>query len=299
MIMSKENAYIIIPVHNRKEITLQCLDTLENNGDLAKYNVIVVDDGSTDGTSEAIKSLYPDVIILIGDGNLWWTGAIVKGMECAYEKSAEYLIWLNDDCYPQKETIPKLIETCQADKKIIVGAQSLDPDTFQPSYAGIVVRQNQIIEVHTLKKLLECDGLSGNLVCLHRNLIKDIKYPNFRVFPQYYGDVTYTHQAKKNNYKLLIQGDAIAFCKNDHPKISWLNPDKPLLSYWQDYFKLGSSSYWKAELNYYREMFGFRGITLYLYQKVIRFWLFFIVVKFTPSSWRQSLKNLKYGSKNA
>ena len=65
MIMSKENAYIIIPVHNRKAITLQCLDTLEKNGDLHKYHVIVIDDGSTDGSSEAVKSFYPDVIILI------------------------------------------------------------------------------------------------------------------------------------------------------------------------------------------------------------------------------------------
>ena len=82
--MDKENVYIIIPVHNRKEITLKCLDTLKQNGDLDKYYVIVIDDGSTDGTSEAIQSLYPDVIILTGDGNLWWTGAIKKGMEYAY-----------------------------------------------------------------------------------------------------------------------------------------------------------------------------------------------------------------------
>jgi GT2 family glycosyltransferase len=297
--MNNKLVYIIIPVHNRKAITLKCLQILKQNGDLAQYIVVVVDDGSTDGTSEAIRSLYPDVIILAGDGNLWWTGAIVKGMEYAYDKGAEYFIWLNDDCYPQKETIQKLIKTCQADNKIVVGAQSLDPETFQPSYAGIIVRQNQIIEVHTLKNLLECDGLSGNLVCLNRNLIKDINYPNFRAFPQYYGDVAYTHQAKNNNYKLLIQGDAIAFCKNDHPRISWLNPDKSLLSYWQEYFTIGSSSYWKAELNYYREMFGFRGIALYLYQKIIRFWLFFIVVKITPISWRKSLKKLKHGSKNA
>jgi hypothetical protein len=106
------------------------------------------------------------------------------------------------------------------------------------------------------------------------------------------------HTKQKKKYKLLIQGDAIAFCKNDHPIISWLNPDKSLLSYWQEYFRIGSSSYWKAELNYYREMFGFRGVALYLYQKVIRFWLFFIVVKIIPISWRQSLKNLKNGSRN-
>ena len=53
--MDKENVYIIIPVHNRKAITLQCLNTLKNNGDLGQYHVVVVDDGSTDGTAEAIE----------------------------------------------------------------------------------------------------------------------------------------------------------------------------------------------------------------------------------------------------
>ena len=117
MNIKKELIYIIIPVHNRKEITLKCLDILQKNGDLDIYYVIVVDDGSTDGTSEAIQSLYPNITILVGDGNLWWTGAIKKGMEYAYDKGAEYFIWLNDDCLVAKESINNLIVFCKQDLK--------------------------------------------------------------------------------------------------------------------------------------------------------------------------------------
>jgi len=68
--------YIVIPVYNRKVLTLSCLKNLKTNGDLQRYQVIVVDDGSTDQTTEAIKERYPEIILLSGDGNLWWTGAI-------------------------------------------------------------------------------------------------------------------------------------------------------------------------------------------------------------------------------
>jgi hypothetical protein len=44
-------------------------------------------------------------------------------------------------------------------------------------------------------------------------------------------------------------------------------------------------------------MFGLQGIGLYVYRKIIRFWLFFIFVKITPSSFRQSLKQIKQGLK--
>lgn len=198
--MVKESVYIIIPVHNRKTITLKCLQNLEANEDLQRYYVIVVDDGSTDGTSQAIKSLYPEIIILVGDGNLWWTGAIKEGMKYAYQKGAEYLIWLNDDCYPRQNAISNLIEFCHNNPQSIVGGQCLDPDTNEPTYGGIINKNNQIQQVYcTENRSLECDGLAGNLVCLPKTVIENIGYPNNSLYPQYYGDVTYTKFGKKTD----------------------------------------------------------------------------------------------------
>ena len=69
----KQLIYIIIPVHNRKALTLACLENLKTNGDLQKYQVIVVDDGSSDRTATEVKENYPEVIVLQGDGNrLFW-----------------------------------------------------------------------------------------------------------------------------------------------------------------------------------------------------------------------------------
>ena len=210
----KEHVYIIIPVHNRKNITLKCLETLSQNGDLQRYHVVVVDDDSTDGTTEAIYSLYPDVTVLAGDGNLWWTGAIKKGMEYAYAQGAEYFIWLNDDCYPQKGAITKLLDACKSNPKLIVGGQSLDPDTLEPSYGGIVGKKNRIELVNAPhNSWLECDGLAGNFVCLPRSAVELTGYPDNKLFPQYYGDVTYTNMAKKKVLSCLYMVRQLLFVK--------------------------------------------------------------------------------------
>lgn len=55
----QKSVYIIIPVHNQKVLTLACLKNLKTNGDLQKYHVIVVDDGSSDGTAEKVTASYP------------------------------------------------------------------------------------------------------------------------------------------------------------------------------------------------------------------------------------------------
>lgn len=288
----KESVYVIIPVHNRKNVTLQCLDNLSLCGDLNRYYIVVVDDGSIDGTTEAIYDLYPEVTVLKGDGNLWWTGAIRKGMEYAYAQGAEFFIWLNDDCYPQQGTINKLLDICKNDPKIIAGGQSLNPDTFIPSYGGIIGK-NKISPVNALpNSVLECDGLCGNIVCINKSVVKAIGYPQAQLFPQYHGDTTYTHIAKQKGYKLWIVGDAVALCKNDHEHTSWLTTNRSFIDIWNERYSIKSAYYWKAELNYYIVILGRQGLALYIYERIIKFIVIAIIVNLLPLNFRVWLRKI-------
>jgi GT2 family glycosyltransferase len=291
--MDKENVYITIPVHNRKETTLKCLETLKQNGDLDKYYVIVIDDGSTDGTSEAIQSLYPDVIILTGDGNLWWTGAIKKGMEYAYEKGADYFIWLNDDCYPQKQAISKLLKVCQSNSQFIAGGKCLDPNDFTPTYGGILTKNNHIKEAQSLsdETFTKCDALNGNFACISKQVVQNIGYPDSVKFPHHFGDFVYTNKAKKRGYILFLCNEINAFCKNNNPLVSWIFPDRPLIEYWQDYFKPNSPHYWKIELLAYKELLDWFGIWGYFYQKHIKFWIIYLFIYPLPINLKKKLKS--------
>jgi GT2 family glycosyltransferase len=301
--MDKENVYIIIPVHNRKEITLKCLETLKQNGDLDKYYVIVIDDGSTDGTSEAIQSLYPDVIILTGDGNLWWTGAIKKGMEYAYEKGAEYLIWLNDDCLVANDSIEKLICFCKKNPKAIIGSQGYQLDNNELIAFGGHIKKNQSFKsvICPKNQTLECDVVSGNLVCLPRLVIDIVGYPDANLSPHYFGDFIFLIKSKKEGFKIYVsnQSDILNICN----KKSSLEPNRWLLQKGHplDIIRLifinQSILSWQVWLALNREEYGvFLGSLSFITFYTIQFLIPIILItclRFFPLSSRYKLSELK------
>ena len=89
---------IVTPVHNRRRETLQCLRSIARSAlDGIHLHIIVVDDGSTDGTSEALAEEYPDVQIIKGDGNLWYTAGTNRGLAAALEHEPDYVLAINND----------------------------------------------------------------------------------------------------------------------------------------------------------------------------------------------------------
>ena len=104
-IISDQSLFIIIPVHNRKQLTINCLRCLERQTE-KRFQIVVIDDGSNDGTSEAISEEFPDVHLINGDGTLWWAEATNVGVKYAIQK-ADYVITLNDDTEPPADFISK------------------------------------------------------------------------------------------------------------------------------------------------------------------------------------------------
>ena len=62
----------VMPVHNNVERTLDCLECLTRQT-YKRLRILIIDDGSTDGTAAEVRARYPDVEVLSGNGSLWWT----------------------------------------------------------------------------------------------------------------------------------------------------------------------------------------------------------------------------------
>ncbi|MGB5553552.1 MAG: glycosyltransferase, partial [Flavobacteriaceae bacterium] len=92
---------VLLTSHNRKDKTLRALETLymhykKVNGNFS-LEVYITDDGSTDGTSEAIAKSYPQVHLLKGDGNLFWAEGMRNSWKEALKGKYDAYFLLNDD----------------------------------------------------------------------------------------------------------------------------------------------------------------------------------------------------------
>lgn len=227
-VSSQELVYIIIPVYNRKKTTLECLSHLEKCGDMQRYHVVIVDDGSNDGTQEAIFNSYPEVEILEGNGDLWWTGAMAKGMEYAYQQGAKYFIWLNDDCLPAINTLEEMVKFMRLNPNTLVAPScySENSNLRQIQHNGFYGRQSCAANPG---EIIQADGMSGWCVGIPSVVYEKIGAPDAQKFPHYSGDDIYTLQATKAGFKACLIGDLQATLFGPiHAKLDF-----------QDYFQLG------------------------------------------------------------
>lgn len=90
--------HVVTSVHNRYQITEKFVESLSKQT-CGEIHLLLVDDGSTDGTDAMVKKRLPSVTVLYGDGNLWWGGALHRAYRWLMEhgRDADAVLISNDD----------------------------------------------------------------------------------------------------------------------------------------------------------------------------------------------------------
>ncbi len=212
---------ILLPVHNRLSHTQKCLKLLSNeikrlDSSDVRFEIIVIDDGSTDGTSKFIKSNYPDVFLLHGNGSLWWSGGINMGAEYALNRlNSDYLLLWNNDIKITKEYFANIIGiVLKSDAKTVVGSKIYRDDVsniiwsaggiFNPKTGNKYMIGMNRKDSGEFSGKIECDWLTGMGTLIHRNVIEKIGYWNNKLFPQYYGDCDFTYRARLAGFYITV-----------------------------------------------------------------------------------------------
>lgn len=228
---------VLITVHNRKAKTLACLEhlfaaTLPGNHSL---EIFLVDDGSTDGTGEAVKEQFPQVNVIQGTGDLFWN----RGMRLAWEtaskvKAYNFYIWLNDDTILDKNALQELFESYNElliEKKmpaIITGAcrESSSSDTF--SYGG---RDNKgpVIPNYTIQT---CKYINGNIVLVPKGIFEKLGNLS-NDYTHIFGDHDYGLRAIQSGFTCYTTKTYIATCPTNKGIPAWCDPKTPLRRRWK------------------------------------------------------------------
>lgn len=213
---------IVFPVYNRKKLTINCLRSLKrlDNPEL-DIHIVVVDDGSSDGTSEAIKNEFPEVEIVLGDGNLWFTEGTNVGVRAALKHDPDYVLMINDDAVFDSKFLSYMVETAEKYPRSVVGSLLLLWDQphklFQvsPRWETWLGGWRHWVKqtVWTIpEKPWEVGIIVGNCVLIPRKAIDENGLMNSERYPNF-GDGEYTPRLKKNGWKLLIDPRARVFCQ--------------------------------------------------------------------------------------
>jgi hypothetical protein len=209
--------YIILVNWNGKKDTLECLSSLRKV-EYDNTRIVVVDNASTDGSVDAIRSEFSSVEILTNTVNLRFAGGNNAGIRHALEHGAHYVLLLNNDTIVDTMFLDELIRTAERDSGVgMVGAKVLYYSYPQRIwFAGgkihwwsAWVAHDGIREEdrgqHDTER--DVDYITGCCLLARRSVIEQIGMLDEHFF-MYGEDVDWGLRAQRAGYRLRVQPKA-------------------------------------------------------------------------------------------
>ncbi len=253
---------LIIPIHNRLNITKTGLESLfvaldyylHHGRKILNIEIVVVDDGSTDGSSDFISKNYPSIHLLKGNGNLWWSGAINEGAKYAILKlQASYVLLWNNDIVPKKNYFIELERVIIENPNAIIGSYIYDYTSkkiwSQGGWFNILngKRTMQFSKINHTKNVYQ--WLTGMGTLIPVELINKYGYWDDINFPQYHGDFDFTIRMSKEGVKIVNNDKLIIYNKTEYSSKMGFN----IKSYLNSLNEIGSRYNIRKDIMIYRK----------------------------------------------
>ncbi|MFY0255908.1 glycosyltransferase family 2 protein [Chitinophaga sp. 30R24] len=195
--------YIILPVHNRINITrlfMECLvkQTYKN------YHLVLVDDGSTDGTAEMVRFYLPTATVLTGTGDWWWGGSLQQGYLWVKEnvgKEDDIVLIENDDVEFEPDYLQQGVDYMRTAPDTLLLSQAYSRQTGKLLDIGVVANWRKMtFDIAQRKEDVNCLSTRG----LFMTVAAFMKIGGLRpgMLPHYGSDFEFTIRAGKRGFKL-------------------------------------------------------------------------------------------------
>lgn len=210
-----QDTAVLITCHNRRETTLRCLRALTEQRLPVGHTlrVILTDDGSTDGTGDAVRREFPATTVLQGDGNLFWVGGTLLAWQAA--RPADFYLWLNDDVELRPDALRTLFDVHQSagDPAAIVVGATCDPETGKTGTGGMRRRGWYNVSIMVPSGRVEmCDSMNGNIVLVPRVVEQRIGCLDSS-YTHFFADGDYGIRARKHGIPVLLAPAHLGECR--------------------------------------------------------------------------------------
>ena len=226
---------IIILTWNGKADTLECLHSLQK----LKYSrcrLIVVDNGSTDGTVEAVRAQFPEVYLIENGKNLGYSEGNNKGLLYALSTEAKYFLLLNNDTVVSDNFLEPLVNYAEAHPEAgILGSKVYQYGTQDRIwFCGAYINSNARLlhfgykEVDSFNQLpSESVYIPGCSLMIRRDLLEKIGFLDHEFFA-YFEDVDWCLKAKRLGYLIMVIPESVIW----HKEAKTLGKESPRYLYY-------------------------------------------------------------------
>lgn len=207
----------MIPNWNGERMLAKCLKSLEKQTLAAE--VILVDNGSSDGSVELIKKEFPKVTLIENKKNLGFAGGVNRGIKHAIEHGADFVALFNNDAFAEKDWLEKLLELMKTNNNAgIVTCKLMRDDKkhfdstgdFYSIWGLPYPRGRNRKDAGQFDEAEEVFGASGGASLYRTKMLKEIGLFDERFFA-YYEDVDLSFRARLAAWKIYYEPKAIAY----------------------------------------------------------------------------------------
>lgn len=205
----------LVTCHDRRDLTLAALaGWFGQEGHGAELGAVLVDDGSTDGTADAVGRAFPQVEVVRADGTLFWAAGMALAETHALRHRPDAVLWLNDDVSLAPDCLTRLLAvSAQYRPAAVVAGAVADPDSGEPSYGAFEPGR-----WHPLRgRLLAPTGVPRPAGPVHGNvlLVPREAYLATRIdgrFEHAYADFDYGLRLRRRGYPVVLSPSAVGWC---------------------------------------------------------------------------------------